>query len=63
MDISPIRNDADLMAALAEVEQLIEVDPELGTPAGDKLDALATLIVAYEAENYPIDKPEPDGSI
>ena len=59
MEIRPIRNDADLMAALAEVDQLIEGDPELGTPAGDKLDVLATLIEAYESKNFPIDKPDP----
>ena len=59
MEIRPIRNDADLMAALAEVDQLIEGDPELGTPAGDKLDVLATLIETYESKNYPVDKPDP----
>jgi HTH-type transcriptional regulator/antitoxin HigA len=59
MEIRPIRNDADLIAALAEVDQLIEGDPELGTPAGDKLDILATLIEAYESKNYPVDKPDP----
>lgn len=54
MEIRPIRNDADLMAALAEVNKLAEGDPALGTPAGDKLDILATLIQVYEAEHYPI---------
>ena len=59
MEITPIRNDADLMAALAEVDQLAEGDPALGTPAGDKLDILATLIQAYEAKHYPIESPDP----
>ena len=63
MNISPIRTDADLMAALAEVDQLIETDPQIGTPAGNKLDFLASMIEAYEAENYPIDKPDPDAAI
>lgn len=63
MDMSTIRNDADLIAALVEVEQLMEGDPQLGTPAGDKLDVLATLIEAYEAKNYPIDKLEPAAAI
>lgn len=54
MEITSIRNDADLMAALAEVDQLAVGDPALGTPAGDKLDTLATLIQAYEAEHYPM---------
>lgn len=54
MEITPIRNDADLMAALAEVDQLAEGDPSLGTPAGDKLEILATLIQSYEAEHHPM---------
>ncbi|MEO0024854.1 MAG: hypothetical protein RL196_1295 [Actinomycetota bacterium] len=63
MEINPIRNDADLMAALAEVDQLAEGDPELGTPAGDKLDILVTLIEAYEAKHYPIEPPDPISAI
>jgi antitoxin component HigA of HigAB toxin-antitoxin module len=30
-----------------------------GTSQGDRLDVLATLIDAYEAEHYPIDPPDP----
>ena len=30
-----------------------------GTPEGDRLDVLATLIDAYEAEHFPIDPPDP----
>jgi len=59
MNITPIRTDADLMAALAEVDQLAEGDPPLGTPEGDKLDILVTLIEAYEAKNFPIELPDP----
>ena len=59
MEIKPIRNDADLMAALAEVDQLAEGDPALGTPAGDILDILAILIQAYEAKHFPIESPDP----
>jgi HTH-type transcriptional regulator/antitoxin HigA len=32
---------------------------KLGTAAGDRLDILATLIDAYEAEHHPIDPPDP----
>jgi hypothetical protein len=31
-----------------------------GTPEGDRLDALATLIDAYEAEHHPIGLTRPD---
>ena len=30
-----------------------------GTRDGDRLDVLATLIHAYEAEHYPMDPPDP----
>lgn len=31
----------------------------MGTPRGDRLDVLATLIDAYEGEHHPIDPPDP----
>ncbi len=55
--IKPIRTDADHRAALAEVESLW--GHPLGTPKGDRLDVLATLIDAYEREKYPMDSPDP----
>src|ERR1700747_2944049 len=55
--VKPIRTKADYAAARAEVEQLWGA--KLGTPAGDRLDVLATLIDAYEAEHFPIDPPDP----
>lgn len=55
--VKPIRTKADYAAALAEVERLWGA--KLGTPAGDRLDVLATLIDAYEAEHFPIDPPDP----
>ena len=42
--IRPIRSDADHAAALAEVERLWGAED--GTPPGDRLDVLATLIEA-----------------
>jgi HTH-type transcriptional regulator/antitoxin HigA len=56
-DIKPIRTDADHEAALLEVERLWGAPS--GTPAGDRLDVLATLIDAYEAQRHPIDPPDP----
>lgn len=32
---------------------------EAGTPEGDRLDVLVTLVEAYEREHYPIDFPDP----
>ncbi len=55
--VKPIRKKADHDAALAEVERLWGA--KSGTPDGDRLDVLATLIDAYEAAHYPIDPPDP----
>ena len=59
MDIQPIRTEADYKAALRQVSALMESDPELGTPEGDRLDILATLVQAYEARYIPIGAPDP----
>ena len=56
-EVKPIRSTADHAAALAEVERLWGA--KAGTPEGDRLDVLATLIDAYEAEHVPIDPPDP----
>lgn len=56
-DLKPIRNEADYDAALDEVGQLWGA--KSGTPDGDRLDVLATLIDAYEAKHHPIDPPDP----
>jgi HTH-type transcriptional regulator / antitoxin HigA len=39
------------------VERLWDADP--GTPAGDRVDVLVTLIEAYEAKQHPIPAPDP----
>ncbi len=45
-EVKPIRSEADYEEALAEVERLWGA--KSGTPEGDRLDVLATLIDAYE---------------
>lgn len=57
MKIRPIRTDADHELALREIERLWGA-PE-GTPAGDILDILVTLVNAYEEQRWPIDLPDP----
>src|SRR5712691_8636315 len=56
-ELKPIRTKADYRKGLAEVERLWGA--KSGTQEGDRLDILATLIDAYEAEHYPIDPPDP----
>jgi HTH-type transcriptional regulator/antitoxin HigA len=57
VDVKPIRTEADYEVALAEVERLWGA--KSGTPRGDRLDVLATLIDAWENEHYPIDPSDP----
>lgn len=61
MEIRPIKTEADYRAALAEVDRLWNADP--GTPEGDVVDVLVTLIEAYEAKHYPIEAPDPIAAI
>lgn len=51
LDIPPIRTEADYKAVLRAASLLIETDPEPGTPEGDRLNTLVTLIEAYEREH------------
>lgn len=59
MDIRPIHTQADHKAALKEISALMENDPEPGTPDGDRLDILVTLVQAFEAKHTPISAPDP----
>ena len=57
MQIRPIKTKADHRAALKEIERLMDAKP--GTPAGDRLEILATLVDHYESQHEPIEPPDP----
>lgn len=57
MQVKPIRNEDDHQAALTEIERLWGADE--GTPEGDRLEVLTTLVEAYERTHFPIDLPDP----
>jgi HTH-type transcriptional regulator/antitoxin HigA len=59
--VKPIRSVADHRAALAEIETLMRAEP--GTPEGDRLDVLTTLVEAWEARHVPIEAPDPIAAI
>lgn len=61
MDIKPIKTAADHEATLQEIDALMTA--ELGTPEGDRLDVLATLVEAYEAKHFPMELPDPVDAI
>ena len=56
MEIKPIRSEADYEAALKEIETLVNSHP--GTPQGDWMDVMVTLVQAYEVNHYPVPEPE-----
>ncbi|MBU6406495.1 MAG: helix-turn-helix domain-containing protein [Alphaproteobacteria bacterium] len=56
-DLRPIRTEADHAAAMVELARLWGA--KSGTPEGDRLDVLATLIDAYEAKHHAVDPPDP----
>jgi len=57
MEIKPIRTKADHRAALKEIEALMSA--RQGTPEGERLDVLVTLVEAYERKHFPMDLPDP----
>lgn len=60
-ELKPIRTKLDHEQAMAEVERLW--GSPVGTPDGDRLDTLVTLIDAYESAEYPFDPPDPIDAI
>jgi HTH-type transcriptional regulator/antitoxin HigA len=59
MDIHPIRTEADYKKALDAVAPYFDKEPEPGSDEGDRFEILVTLIEAYEARHFPLDKPDP----
>jgi HTH-type transcriptional regulator / antitoxin HigA len=52
MDIAPIKSKRDYREALKEIEGLM--DAKRNTPEGDRLDALVTLVEAFERKHFPL---------
>lgn len=57
MDIKPVRTKSDYRGALAEIDGLMTARP--GSPEGERLDLLVTLVEAYERRHFPLDLPDP----
>jgi HTH-type transcriptional regulator/antitoxin HigA len=57
MEIRPIRTKTDHRAALKEIEMLMSA--RAGSPEGERLDVLVTLVEAYEKKHYHFDLPDP----
>jgi HTH-type transcriptional regulator/antitoxin HigA len=59
--IKPIKTENDYDQALKRIDELWYAKD--GTPQGDELDILVTLVQAYDAEHYPIPPPTPIDAI
>lgn len=59
--VKPIKTEVDYEAALVVIDNLMGAAPN--TPESDDLDVLVALVEAYEANRWPIDAPDPIGSI
>lgn len=59
MNIRPIHTEQDYQDALKAVSPLFDNEPEPGTPEGDYLEVMITLIEAYEGKHFPVDLPNP----
>lgn len=54
-----IKSDDDFRSALAQVDELLDLDPDPGTKEGDRLELLALLVEKYESELYTPRLPDP----
>ena len=55
--IEPIADQESHLRALRRIEELWNAEP--GSPQERELDALATLVDAYERKRFPISPPDP----
>jgi HTH-type transcriptional regulator/antitoxin HigA len=59
MDVKPIHNEQDYDWAIREVTPYFEVEPEPGTPEGDRFEVLSTLIKEYEDKSFAVHHGDP----
>ena len=59
MSLKPIKNEKDYDKALTRVDELMELNPKLGTSQSDELEVLAMLIEKYEEKEWAISEPDP----
>ena len=50
-----IQTDEEHELALKELSILFDLNPEVGSPDGDRLEELVTLVQAYEAIHFPME--------
>ncbi|MBI5056844.1 MAG: hypothetical protein HZB61_09555 [Nitrospirae bacterium] len=63
MEPKIIKTEINYKQTLAEVERLIALDPEPGTPEADRLDLFSLLVENYEKEHFLFNLPSPIDAI
>lgn len=57
--IKIIKSESDYKAALTAIENLIDLDPDVGTPEAEKLELLILLVQDYESKTITKTLPDP----
>ena len=58
-----LRSEAEYEAAIAEIEQLLDEDVEVGSEGYDRLEFLSVLVEHYEDERYPMGRVTPQQAV
>ncbi len=61
MQAKLIKTETDYNKGMSRIEELFNANP--GTPDGDELDLLVTLVELYEKQMFPMDLPDPVSAI
>ena len=59
MQLKILKTEKDYDKALSRIDELMELNPKLGTPESDELEILALLVEKYEELNWNIETPDP----
>ena len=59
MQLKILKTEKDYDKALNRIDELIELNPKLGTPESDELEILVLLVEKYEEINWNIETPDP----
>ncbi len=59
MLLKPVKTEDDYDRALARVDELMELDPDIGTSQSDELEVLVMLIEKYEEKEWNVSEADP----
>ena len=59
MQLKILKTEEDYDKALSRIDDLMELNPKLGTKESDELEILALLVEKYEELNWNIEIPDP----